>query len=110
MAQAPAQNRVSLQQLLHAPSSNKGRRIYTLRQDPHLSCASMAPYSPLRTAALGPVDTKQICYSVLTDSQKKPLKRNRNSTSPSGFEISPGSEATYSCNGVPWAACSNYPI
>jgi twitching motility protein PilT len=36
---------------------------------------------PLRVEALTPVDTKQLCYSVLTDAQKMPSRRTRSSTS-----------------------------
>jgi twitching motility protein PilT len=36
---------------------------------------------PLRVEALTPVDTKQLCYSVLTDAQKMGFEEARSSTS-----------------------------
>ena len=38
---------------------------------------------PLKTPPLSPVETKQLCYSILTDDQKHRSRRRTSSTSPS---------------------------
>jgi twitching motility protein PilT len=55
--------------------------------------------------ALGPVDTKQLCYSILTDAQKHRFEENLNSTSPLASKTSRAFEATCSTSEGRWPEC-----
>ncbi|MEO8213878.1 MAG: type IV pilus twitching motility protein PilT [Myxococcales bacterium] len=76
VASAPAPQTVTLHQLLKT-MVDKGA------SDLHITTGSAPQLRldgelvPFRVAALGPVDTKQLCYSVLTDEQKAHFEENQ---------------------------------
>jgi twitching motility protein PilT len=72
---APAPPQITLHQLLRAVVDKGASDLHiTTGTPPQLRIDGSL--MPLKTAALGPVETKQLCYSVLTEEQKVAFERD----------------------------------
>ncbi len=68
-APAAAPQKLNLHMLLKAMIDKKASDLHITRDTPP-QLRIDGKLVPLRTAALTPIDTKQLCYSILTDAQK----------------------------------------
>jgi twitching motility protein PilT len=65
---------------------------------------------PLKMDPLLPAETKQICYSILTDAQKRKFEEENELDSPSASRGWRVSAATSSCSAGPWPGFPHDPL
>src|SRR4029450_1844738 len=73
--EAPADLKVNLHQLLRAMIEKGASDLHIATGSPPLLRVD-GSVVPLKLPPLGPVETKQLCYSVLTEDQKNQFERN----------------------------------